>query len=191
MRSGISCRRFMPYRSLVLECKKRKPFQKKETLDLQYPTSPLLLKVCKKTKLNSTNDLKAWASAITSLIDNVNWNRITVAALSLTLLASAPSVQCPHTESKSVWNTGRSSGIQSNLMSNGSSNPLSSCGPVAKKEATGEPAAVETLSIPLAPLPVAFRTAMLVTLMPRVSLVCSSAFSGTAKASSFFSPLAM
>lgn len=184
----------MPYRSLVLECKERRPFPK-ETLNLQYSTSLLLLKVCKKTKTNSTNDLKARASAITRLIDNVNSNRITVAALSLTLLASAHRYSAITLKATRFGIQGdvkgESSGTQSNLMSNGSSNPLSSCGPVDKKEATGEPAAVETLSIPPAPLPVAFRTAMLVTLMPRVSLVCSSAFSGTAKASSFFSPLAM
>lgn len=85
---------------------------------------------------------------------------------------------------------------QSNLISSESSKPLLSCpAPDRKVAVTGAPVAVVTLmSVLPGELVAGLRRAaavILVRLMPSVSLVCSRAFSGTAKASSFFSPLAM
>lgn len=85
---------------------------------------------------------------------------------------------------------------QSNRISSESSKPLLSC-PVPDRKAavTGAPVAVVTLRRVLpGELVVGLRSAaavILVRLMPSVRRVCSRAFSGTAKASSFFSPLAM
>lgn len=67
--------------------------------------------------------------------------------------------------------------------------------PDRKAAVTGAPVAVVTLRRVLPGELVAglrrAAAAILVRLMPSVSRVCSRAFSGTAKASSFFSPLAM
>ncbi|KAG7231313.1 hypothetical protein INR49_012153 [Caranx melampygus] len=85
---------------------------------------------------------------------------------------------------------------QSNRISSESSNPLLSCpAPDRKVAVTGAPVAVVTLRRVLpGELVAGLRRAaavILVRLIPSVSRVCSRAFSGTAKASSFFSPLAM
>lgn len=79
------------------------------------------------------------------------------------------------------------------------SSKLGSCGGLGDRKAvfTGVPVAVVTLRrvlarmLLVAGLRSAAAAVMLVKLMPRVSRVCSKAFSGTAKASSFFSPFAM
>lgn len=76
---------------------------------------------------------------------------------------------------------------------------MGSCGGLGDRKAvvTGVPVAVATLRrvfarmLVVAGLRSAAAAVMLVRLMPSVSRVCSKAFSGTAKASSFFSPLAM
>lgn len=119
-------------------------------------------------------------------------------ALHYSCLFLAPPMQVPHAQcaGEGMCVTTWAKSQQSNRISSESSKPRLSCpAPDRKAAETGAPVAVVTLRRVLpGELVVGLRSAaavMLVRLMPSVSRVCSRAFSGTAKASSFFSPLAM